>query len=131
MAHRRLFAATKRPCTSSCAMATGASSKVSRSDCSPASRFWIFVIFTWIGPGAFTLPVRVSPYKPFGGSGASVAGAVAGNVRFGTNPLRKPGVLLEHFVTTIALIGVVIIIASLLSGVVERNGLPLVAAFLG
>ena len=38
---------------------------------------------------------------------------------------------MEHFVTTIALIGAVIIIASLLSGVVERSGLPLVAAFLG
>jgi NhaP-type Na+/H+ or K+/H+ antiporter len=36
----------------------------------------------------------------------------------------------ENFVTTIALIGVVIIIASLLSGAVERSGLPLVAAFL-
>ena len=37
---------------------------------------------------------------------------------------------MEHFVTTIALIGIVIIVASLLSGVIERSGIPLVGAFL-
>jgi NhaP-type Na+/H+ or K+/H+ antiporter len=36
----------------------------------------------------------------------------------------------EHFTTTIALVGIVIIVASLLSGVLERSGLPLVAVFL-
>ena len=38
---------------------------------------------------------------------------------------------MEHFTTTIALVGIVIVIASLLSGVIERTGLPLVAIFLG
>ena len=38
---------------------------------------------------------------------------------------------MEHFTTTIALVGIVIVIASLLSGVLERTGLPLVAIFLG
>jgi NhaP-type Na+/H+ or K+/H+ antiporter len=38
---------------------------------------------------------------------------------------------LEHFTTTIALVGIVIVVASLLSGVLERSGLPLVAVFLG
>ncbi len=37
---------------------------------------------------------------------------------------------MEQFLTTIALIGTVIIVASLLSGL-ERNGVPLVAVFLG
>jgi NhaP-type Na+/H+ or K+/H+ antiporter len=37
---------------------------------------------------------------------------------------------LEHFVATIALIGIVIVAASLASGALERSGLPLVAAFL-
>ena len=37
---------------------------------------------------------------------------------------------MEHFVATVALIGIVIIVASLLSGVIERIGIPLVAAFL-
>jgi len=37
---------------------------------------------------------------------------------------------LEHFVTTVALIGIVIIVASLLSGALERTGAPLVAVFL-
>jgi NhaP-type Na+/H+ or K+/H+ antiporter len=36
----------------------------------------------------------------------------------------------EHFVSTIALIGIVIIVASLVSGALERTGLPLVAIFL-
>jgi sodium/hydrogen antiporter len=36
----------------------------------------------------------------------------------------------EHFVTTIALVGIVIIVASLLSGVLERSGMPLVGVFL-
>jgi NhaP-type Na+/H+ or K+/H+ antiporter len=36
----------------------------------------------------------------------------------------------EHFATTVALAGIVIIVASLLSGAVERTGLPLVAIFL-
>jgi sodium/hydrogen antiporter len=36
----------------------------------------------------------------------------------------------EHFVTTIALIGIVIVVASLLSSVIERVGVPLVGAFL-
>jgi sodium/hydrogen antiporter len=38
---------------------------------------------------------------------------------------------LEHFSTTIALVGIVIVVASLLSGALERTGLPLVAVFLG
>jgi NhaP-type Na+/H+ or K+/H+ antiporter len=37
---------------------------------------------------------------------------------------------LDHLVSTIALIGIVIIVASLLSGVLERTALPLVAVFL-
>jgi sodium/hydrogen antiporter len=37
---------------------------------------------------------------------------------------------LESFVTSVALIGVVIVVASLLSGVIERSGFPLVAIFL-
>jgi len=37
---------------------------------------------------------------------------------------------LESFVTTVALIGMVIVVASLLSGVIERSGFPLVAIFL-
>ena len=36
-----------------------------------------------------------------------------------------------HFYTTVALLGLVIVVASLLSGALERSGLPLVAAFLG
>jgi NhaP-type Na+/H+ or K+/H+ antiporter len=36
----------------------------------------------------------------------------------------------DHFVSTIALIGIVIIVASLLSGVLERTAVPLVAVFL-
>ncbi|MEO8579964.1 MAG: cation:proton antiporter [Gemmatimonadales bacterium] len=37
---------------------------------------------------------------------------------------------MESFVTTVALIGMVIVVASLLSGVIERSGFPLVAIFL-
>ena len=37
---------------------------------------------------------------------------------------------MDQFVVTIALIGIVIVVASLLSGVVERVGIPLVGAFL-
>src|SRR3954464_14506750 len=37
---------------------------------------------------------------------------------------------MEHLVSTVALVGIVIIIASLLSGIVDRSGLPLVATFL-
>jgi NhaP-type Na+/H+ or K+/H+ antiporter len=37
---------------------------------------------------------------------------------------------LSHLISTIALIGIVIIVASLLSGVLERTALPLVAVFL-
>lgn len=37
---------------------------------------------------------------------------------------------MEHFVATIALIGIVIVVASLLSGIIERVGIPLVGAFL-
>lgn len=37
---------------------------------------------------------------------------------------------MEHFTTTVALIGIVILVASLLSGVLERSGVPLVAVFL-
>jgi NhaP-type Na+/H+ or K+/H+ antiporter len=37
---------------------------------------------------------------------------------------------LESFVTSVALIGIVIIVASLLSGMLERSGFPLVAIFL-
>jgi sodium/hydrogen antiporter len=36
----------------------------------------------------------------------------------------------ESFVTTVALIGIVVVLASLLSGAVERSGVPLVAVFL-
>jgi NhaP-type Na+/H+ or K+/H+ antiporter len=36
----------------------------------------------------------------------------------------------SQFVATIALIGIVIVVASLMSGIIERVGLPLVAAFL-
>ncbi len=38
--------------------------------------------------------------------------------------------VVEHFATTVALAGIVIVVASLLSGAVERTGLPLVAIFL-
>ena len=38
---------------------------------------------------------------------------------------------MHEFVVTIALIGIVIIVASLLSGALERSGLPVVAVFLG
>ena len=38
---------------------------------------------------------------------------------------------MEHFAATVALVGLVIVIASLLSGALERSGLPLVAVFLG
>ena len=37
---------------------------------------------------------------------------------------------MEQFVATVALIGIVIVVASLLSGVIERIGVPLVGAFL-
>jgi sodium/hydrogen antiporter len=37
---------------------------------------------------------------------------------------------LESFVTSVGLIGIVIVVASLLSGVIERSGFPLVAIFL-
>jgi len=37
---------------------------------------------------------------------------------------------MEHFITTLALTGIVIVVASLLSGAVERSGVPLVAIFL-
>lgn len=37
---------------------------------------------------------------------------------------------MEQFVTTVALIGIVIVVASLLSGALERTGAPLVAVFL-
>ena len=36
----------------------------------------------------------------------------------------------EPLITTLALVGIVIIVASLLSGAVERTGIPLVAVFL-
>jgi NhaP-type Na+/H+ or K+/H+ antiporter len=36
----------------------------------------------------------------------------------------------EHFATTVALVGIVIVVASLLSGALERTGAPLVAVFL-
>jgi NhaP-type Na+/H+ or K+/H+ antiporter len=36
----------------------------------------------------------------------------------------------EHFATTVALVGIVIVVASLLSGALERTGVPLVAVFL-
>ena len=38
---------------------------------------------------------------------------------------------MDNFTTTIALVGIVIIVASLVSGALERSGLPLVAVFLG
>ena len=37
---------------------------------------------------------------------------------------------MEHFVTTVALVGIVIVVASLLSGALERSGLPVVAVFI-
>jgi NhaP-type Na+/H+ or K+/H+ antiporter len=37
---------------------------------------------------------------------------------------------MDNFATTIALIGIVIVVASLLSGALERSGLPIVAVFL-
>ena len=37
---------------------------------------------------------------------------------------------MESFVTSVALIGIVIVVASLLSGAIERSGFPLVAIFL-
>ena len=37
---------------------------------------------------------------------------------------------MEHFSTTIALVGIVIVVASLLSGALDRSGLPVVAVFL-
>jgi NhaP-type Na+/H+ or K+/H+ antiporter len=37
---------------------------------------------------------------------------------------------LENFVTSVALIGIVIVVASLMSGAIERSGFPLVAIFL-
>src|SRR6185436_14378011 len=37
---------------------------------------------------------------------------------------------MESFTTTVALIGIVILVASLLSGVLEKSGLPVVAVFL-
>jgi sodium/hydrogen antiporter len=36
----------------------------------------------------------------------------------------------EHFATIVALVGIVIVVASLLSGALERSGVPLVAVFL-
>jgi len=36
----------------------------------------------------------------------------------------------EHFAITIALVGIVIVVASLLSGAIDRSGVPLVAVFL-
>jgi NhaP-type Na+/H+ or K+/H+ antiporter len=38
---------------------------------------------------------------------------------------------MEHFATTIALLGIVVIVASLLSGLVERARIPVVVVFLG
>jgi sodium/hydrogen antiporter len=38
---------------------------------------------------------------------------------------------MSHFATIVALIGMVVIVASLLSGVLERNRVPIVAVFLG
>jgi sodium/hydrogen antiporter len=37
---------------------------------------------------------------------------------------------MEDFITTVALVGIVILVASLLSGAIERTGFPIVAAFL-
>jgi len=37
---------------------------------------------------------------------------------------------MESFATTVALIGIVVVVASLLSGLLEKNGLPIVAVFL-
>jgi sodium/hydrogen antiporter len=42
----------------------------------------------------------------------------------------EPVSVTEHFAATLALIGIVILVSSLLSGVVERTGLPQVAIFL-
>jgi sodium/hydrogen antiporter len=44
------------------------------------------------------------------------------------SPLYVSGV--EHFSTTVALVGIVIVVASLLSGALERTGAPLVAVFI-
>jgi sodium/hydrogen antiporter len=38
---------------------------------------------------------------------------------------------MDHFGIIVALVGIVIVVASLLSGALERSGIPLVAAFLG
>src|SRR5688572_7553321 len=46
-----------------------------------------------------------------------------------TKPIRE-SMSHETFVATLALIGLVILVASLLSGAVERSGLPQVAIFL-
>ena len=56
----------------------------------------------------------------------SSAGPRIGGIVY-TESARK----VEYFVETLALIGIVIIVASLLSGALERSGLPLVAVFLG
>jgi NhaP-type Na+/H+ or K+/H+ antiporter len=37
---------------------------------------------------------------------------------------------MEHFATTLALVGIVIVLASLVSGAIDRTGVPLVAVFL-
>ncbi|HEY8165352.1 MAG TPA: cation:proton antiporter, partial [Gemmatimonadaceae bacterium] len=37
---------------------------------------------------------------------------------------------MEHFATVVALVGIVIVVASLLSGALEKSGIPLVAVFL-
>jgi NhaP-type Na+/H+ or K+/H+ antiporter len=54
-------------------------------------------------------------------------------VRIGRSPVDvSPAYVcaVEHFATTVALVGIVIIVASLLSGALERTGLPVVAVFL-
>ncbi|HEX6575761.1 MAG TPA: cation:proton antiporter, partial [Gemmatimonadaceae bacterium] len=43
---------------------------------------------------------------------------------------RHDGALMDHFAVTVALVGIVILVASLLSGVLERTGFPIVAVFL-
>ncbi|HKV50593.1 MAG TPA: hypothetical protein VJO52_05265 [Gemmatimonadaceae bacterium] len=57
-------------------------------------------------------------------------------MEIGAQSLQRSGVrtaelsAMEHFITTLALTGIVIVVASLLSGAVECSGIPLVAGFL-
>lgn len=69
--------------------------------------------------------LRVTSSPALGGSPEP-----AGNHGRDGKDLAKDVACVEQFVATVALIGIVIVVASLLSGVIERFGIPLVAAFL-